>query len=1514
MTKLPLSILLAGATALAASVVSGAPFTPNDPLYPPSELYYGQWHLAATSNLASYFPQETSLVFPWIASVTGDNVTGAWAQGYTGAGVIIGIIDDGVPGDHPDLAANYRGDLSLNFSQGTIAKQPQRPYQTTDGHGTAVAGVAAAVGGNAIGVTGAAPHAQIAGMRVTFEAGLEGDPIMTAADEVDAFLWQSGVDKDGKYLSQPVISVKNNSWGPTVPFQKDDKTVFDALNAASKNGTIFVFAAGNSRGTFSENANGFGLNTLEPAIAVAAFGADGKYSYYSDYGSSIFVTAASANYEGFGIVTTDRVGNMGYADADYYAAFGGTSSSSPLVAGIIALGKEANPAMDVRWAKHAIARTSILVDPTDKSPSSGVLDWMATTLTGRGWQTNGAGLHFNPDYGFGLLDAGAFVKRVVDLAYVTERTTYTLTVPVNTKIANTAGNVIHYVSTSNKSNIKVGYEHFDTVQPSAAAAPAPAAAPRADTNPIVAIKRDYLYSFKLGQSNVSQSLETVELHVNITSGQAWKDLLIQLVSPSGVVSDLYSPLLNAPSTDESLTAALMGLNNGLENWTFTTNAFWGESGVGDWKLLFSNYGDSTMTIKDFSLKFNQGEAVLESALRGPIDKDISAHALVIDNPDTTFTLPAGRTFTVAEGTIQNSGVIDISGRIAETSYKGNQVSIRGGVFTLQAGGQVDAKRGVILSGGVFNLDGKLNTPSGTTLLETTVVEGESSTQNVKYPFGLIVAGGVLNVGDNASVSTGVLQTAGRVNIATGKKLTTPKLEVQGTFTAATETETAWLSTPGNLSLSGTLDGSLLARDGAIVTASGSAKIIGTLTLAGASTSEAEVAQFNVGTGSNVEVTGGVLVQHGNFTINTNTFKTKQITVSGGKAEITTAAVFDTPLTQTGGIVLFHGNTEGATTLNRSISTSGGLLVTSDDVKVFTAPTITVSGSGSFSPGGAAAVTLQVNGDFNLNRGALTLNVTRAASDFIEVSGRTVFRRGTLNLTTDVAPSLADIGTKSIAVIHASGGLRGDIAFVNGREGQAYTLRPAPQLEEPSPGIPGVTPPQEPQPRYYLVPIAYKFHIDDERDTGYVVVGYDYSSFLFTDQLNANQRQIGIALNELEMDTAKDGPTQDPLLLAINNFTDAAEIRSAYDQLMPVHLMALAHSSVKQATALTGTIDRRLRDFRRGALQPGSVWTNYLFAGNYGFDFAAHPLTAAAGRAPTSFVPYTGFSSENPFTVWLNGSASLWKTKESGASSLPTTKSNQYTGVIGFDYRWESGFARRLTTYDVGVALGYNNTTDKIGTSGSQNELSAASISAYFTFEKQGFFAEVMTSYALNSYSFNRNVNIPGLAPAHASAKPDGAQYIAYIGLGYEWQYQDWAHGPIFSAQYTRTDVDGFAESGAGAQNLHTGKQNYDSLLTNIGYRFTKRIRADFATLLPEIRAAWHHDFKDGDVNITSRMNGGLPFSVKSGKVGQDYFTLGLGLTALLTEHISLSLDYDATILQKNMAPQHTVNALMRISF
>ena len=340
---------------------------PNDPLYA------SQWHLANTGQSGGAAGEDARLPAAWDLA--------------SGSGVVIGVVDDGLQGSHPDLAANFRADLSYDFNGNDADPSPG----TGDDHGTAVAGVAAARGNNGIGVSGTAPAAGLAGIRLIGQ---------TTTDQQEA---------SGLTHRPQDIDIYSNSWGPD-----DDGLTLEGpgplTRAALANavttgrgglGSIYVWAAGNGLDV-DDNSNFDGYANSRYAIAVSAVDHAGRQSWYSEPGANILVAApssgGSAVVDTGGIVTTDRTGTLGYNTAssasggDYATDFGGTSSATPLVAGVVALMLEANPGLGWRDVQQILARSARRNDTGDA-----------------GWSRNGAGRWINDKYGFGVVDAAAAV-------------------------------------------------------------------------------------------------------------------------------------------------------------------------------------------------------------------------------------------------------------------------------------------------------------------------------------------------------------------------------------------------------------------------------------------------------------------------------------------------------------------------------------------------------------------------------------------------------------------------------------------------------------------------------------------------------------------------------------------------------------------------------------------------------------------------------------------------------------------------------------------------------------------------------------------------------------------------------------------------------------------------------------------------------------------------------------------------------------------------------------------------
>ncbi|QTN32357.1 S8 family serine peptidase [Akkermansiaceae bacterium] len=334
---------------------------PNDPLVGT------QWHIKSSSGAAAG---------------TDVNIENVWkygeAGGLKGTGIKIGIVDDGLQHTHPDLAANADTANDRDWNGNDNDPSPE----AGDSHGTACAGVAGARGNNGVGVTGTAPEASLVGLR------------LISAPSTDL--------QESQAMSHlpNLIQISSNSWGPPDSGIGLDKpgplTIAAFKNAATTGrnglGTIFLWAGGNGAES-EDNSNYDSYANSIYTIAIGATDSLGNRAGYAEPGANLVVCAPSSGRGNtLGIVTTDVTGGEGYDPGSYTNDFGGTSSATPAAAGVVALMLEANPNLGWRDVQAILIRSAKKIDPAD-------VDWV----------DNAAGLHFNHNFGAGLIDAEAAV-------------------------------------------------------------------------------------------------------------------------------------------------------------------------------------------------------------------------------------------------------------------------------------------------------------------------------------------------------------------------------------------------------------------------------------------------------------------------------------------------------------------------------------------------------------------------------------------------------------------------------------------------------------------------------------------------------------------------------------------------------------------------------------------------------------------------------------------------------------------------------------------------------------------------------------------------------------------------------------------------------------------------------------------------------------------------------------------------------------------------------------------------
>ena len=249
----------------------------------------------------------------------------AWSVA-DGTGATIAIVDTGVDLEHPDLAPKLVSAPDADFSGDLQTDGPQ----DENGHGTHVAGIAAAVTGNGIGVAGTAPGASILPVRVLDENG------SATAEEVARgvrYAADHGADVVNLSLGLP------SGTGQVVRLMGAVDSLYDAIDYAWSKGAVVVIAAGNdSVPLCAEPA------AAPKAVCVGATDSRDVRSFYSNSDATMtrpFLVAPG----GDGVTCSGNVFSTYLrsapdtvcSDEPGYEAIAGTSMATPFVSGVAAL-------------------------------------------------------------------------------------------------------------------------------------------------------------------------------------------------------------------------------------------------------------------------------------------------------------------------------------------------------------------------------------------------------------------------------------------------------------------------------------------------------------------------------------------------------------------------------------------------------------------------------------------------------------------------------------------------------------------------------------------------------------------------------------------------------------------------------------------------------------------------------------------------------------------------------------------------------------------------------------------------------------------------------------------------------------------------------------------------------------------------------------------------------------------------------------------------------------------------
>lgn len=356
-------------------------------------------------------PNDTYFSNQWdLTDATGGaNVPSAWDIS-TGSGIKVAVIDTGIT-THSDLAGQTVGGYDFISDSDTARdgnardSDPQDEgdwyatnecgygYGASDSswHGTHVAGTIAAKTNNGAGVAGMAYGAKVVPVRVLGKCG------GYTSDIVDAMVWSAGGSVSGVPSNANPARVLNLSLGGSGScgsFQS-------AVNSARANGAVVVVAAGNE----NQNVSNSSPANCSGVISVAATTKTGSRASYSNYGSSIVVSAPGGAGSGGStdILSTLNSGTT-TPSSETYAYYAGTSMAAPHVAALAAMVLSVDPSLTPDEVKDLITDNARpLPGSCSGGCGAGIIDAHATLVAAGG---GGGGSNAAPTANFTYTTSG----------------------------------------------------------------------------------------------------------------------------------------------------------------------------------------------------------------------------------------------------------------------------------------------------------------------------------------------------------------------------------------------------------------------------------------------------------------------------------------------------------------------------------------------------------------------------------------------------------------------------------------------------------------------------------------------------------------------------------------------------------------------------------------------------------------------------------------------------------------------------------------------------------------------------------------------------------------------------------------------------------------------------------------------------------------------------------------------------------------------------------------------------
>ncbi|MDF1753349.1 MAG: autotransporter outer membrane beta-barrel domain-containing protein [Verrucomicrobiales bacterium] len=264
------------------------------------------------------------------------------------------------------------------------------------------------------------------------------------------------------------------------------------------------------------------------------------------------------------------------------------------------------------------------------------------------------------------------------------------------------------------------------------------------------------------------------------------------------------------------------------------------------------------------------------------------------------------------------------------------------------------------------------------------------------------------------------------------------------------------------------------------------------------------------------------------------------------------------------------------------------------------------------------------------------------------------------------------------------------------------------------------------------------------------------------------------------------------------------------------------------------------------------------------------------------------------------------------------ESRTHAGTVGVEY---------VVTPSLAVGLGFTHVENDNELSNGLGavDLEGNAISGYASYFRNNLWGDLLYSQGDYEAQISRNT----LLGTTVSARPNVEAHQTTLNLGYNIPMEDrFTHGPTFRADYSWGKLEGYTERGDARANTIFEQQNYESLITTLGWQLNWRHETHWGAMLPQFRLGYGRENTDRETNVSGTLQNSPITFVQGGNIignggsvtntisredpGEGWMEFGAGMGFDFHNNFSLTFDYNGRFFQQDVQlHQGTVKATWR---